>query len=70
MVKFWGIDIDLLLQLVVVVMVVTAILTFVAGAKRSGPPVAGRTTLNCSHCGTQTRANLQYCEHCKELLVG
>jgi hypothetical protein len=33
-------------------------------------PRAGRTTLNCPHCGGETLANRPLCRHCGQRLVG
>ena len=51
--------------LVVLIGVLVGGLMF-AGLKGLRPPRLGHVTLNCPHCGTETRADLPTCQHCRE----
>ncbi len=58
-------------EIIIILLVIGLIFVFVRGGSKGGRrPRAGRITLDCPHCGTQTRADLAKCQHCEEDLLG
>ncbi len=51
--------------LIVVLFVVLFAVLFGGAARGMRRPHLGHVTLNCPHCGAETRADLPTCQHCE-----